>query len=71
MQLAIAQYQQQNQYLQRDNANALASLDQNHHKEVAELQVGCFCCHINILTCIDRTIWHLVFIKPKPKPALK
>ncbi|KAG1846347.1 hypothetical protein C8R48DRAFT_779577 [Suillus tomentosus] len=38
MQSAIAQYQQQNQYLQRDNANALASLDQNHRKEVAELQ---------------------------------
>ncbi|KAG1797460.1 uncharacterized protein HD556DRAFT_1441019 [Suillus plorans] len=38
MQLAIAQYQQQNQSLQRDNANALASLDQNHRKEVAELQ---------------------------------
>ncbi|KAG1905192.1 uncharacterized protein F5891DRAFT_1183129 [Suillus fuscotomentosus] len=38
MQLTIVQYQQQNQSLQCDNANALASLDQNHRKEVAELQ---------------------------------
>ncbi|KAG1774993.1 hypothetical protein EV702DRAFT_1199843 [Suillus placidus] len=38
MQSAIAQHQQQNQSLQRDSANALASLDENHRKEVAELQ---------------------------------
>ncbi|KAG2028902.1 hypothetical protein BDR03DRAFT_988104 [Suillus americanus] len=38
MQSAIAQHQQQNQSLQHDSANALTSLDENHHKEVAELQ---------------------------------
>ncbi|KAG1778624.1 hypothetical protein EV702DRAFT_1044486 [Suillus placidus] len=38
MQSAIAQHQQQNQSLQHDSANALASLDENHRKEVAELQ---------------------------------
>lgn len=71
MQSAIAQHQQQNQSLQCDSANALASLDENHCKEVAELQVGCFCRHINILTCIDRTIWYLIVKRPKQRPALK
>ncbi|KAG1767308.1 hypothetical protein EV702DRAFT_1050411 [Suillus placidus] len=38
MQSVIVQYQEHNQSLQRDNADALASLDQNHRQEVVDLQ---------------------------------
>ncbi|KAG0692136.1 hypothetical protein DFH29DRAFT_1009302 [Suillus ampliporus] len=38
MQSVIIQYQEYNQSLQRDNADALTSLDQNHRQEVVELQ---------------------------------
>jgi hypothetical protein len=67
MQSVIIQYQEHNQSLQRNNANALASLDQNHRQEVVELQVGYFRSHINILISIDRTIWQ----KFKTRLALK
>ncbi|KAG1822762.1 uncharacterized protein BJ212DRAFT_1296730 [Suillus subaureus] len=38
MQSVILQYEEHNQSLQCNNANALTSLDKNHHKEVVELQ---------------------------------
>ncbi|KAG2135315.1 hypothetical protein DEU56DRAFT_913418 [Suillus clintonianus] len=63
MQSVIVQYQEHNQSLQRDNADALASLDQNHRQEVVDLQSQIR--HANTQSPTSAPAWrHLVGKKP-------
>ncbi|KAG1771338.1 hypothetical protein EDD22DRAFT_842903 [Suillus occidentalis] len=63
MQSVIIQYQEHNQSLQRNNANALASLDRNHRQEVVELQSQIR--HANTPSPTSAPAWrHLVGKKP-------
>lgn len=61
MQSAITHYRRENEFIQRNKAETLASLDQHHQKELADLQVGFLPCYITNLTFSGRTRWRLVF----------